>query len=57
MQRIRYVLKKVFTPITIMLIPHSNAKSLSLKVPSIGVFISVVLWSIGLIIILRNSRS
>jgi murein DD-endopeptidase MepM/ murein hydrolase activator NlpD len=48
MQRIRYVLKKVFTPITIMLIPHSNAKSLSLKVPSIGVFISVILWSIGM---------
>jgi murein DD-endopeptidase MepM/ murein hydrolase activator NlpD len=48
MQKIKYYLKKVFTPITIMFIPHSNAKSLSLKVPSIGVFISIILWSIGM---------
>jgi murein DD-endopeptidase MepM/ murein hydrolase activator NlpD len=48
MQKIKYFLKKVFTPITIMLIPHSNAKSLSLKVPSIGIFISIILWSIGM---------
>ena len=48
MQRIKGLLKKVFTPITIMVIPHSNAKSLNLKVPSIGVFVSIILWSIGM---------
>jgi len=48
MQRIKGLLKKVFTPITIMVIPHSNAKSLNLKVPSIGVFASIILWSIGM---------
>lgn len=48
MQRIKGLLKKVFTPVTIMVIPHSNAKSLNLKVPSIGVFVSIILWSIGM---------
>ncbi len=47
MHRVRGLLKKAFTPITIMLIPHSDAKSLQLKVPSIGVVASLVLWLIG----------
>lgn len=48
MQKIRPFIKKAFTPITIMLIPHSNARSFSLKVPSVGIFVSVVLWFIGM---------
>jgi murein DD-endopeptidase MepM/ murein hydrolase activator NlpD len=47
MQKIKGLLKKAFTPVTIMLIPHSDAKSLRLKIPSIGVFASVILWIIG----------
>ena len=47
MSRVRKFLRKSFTPITIMLIPHSNSKSLSLKVPSIGIIISVAMWLIG----------
>ncbi|HYA31741.1 MAG TPA: M23 family metallopeptidase [Thermodesulfovibrionales bacterium] len=47
MSRLRKVLRKAFTPITIMLIPHSNSRPLSLKVPSIGVVLSVALWLIG----------
>ncbi len=47
MHRTRRFLKKAFTPITIMLIPHSDAKSVRLKIPSIGVFASIVLWVIG----------
>lgn len=49
MQRIKGFLKKVFTPVTIMVIPHSNAKSLNMKVPSIGVFISIILWCVGMV--------
>lgn len=47
MQRIRQVLKKAFTPITIMFVPHTNARSVSVKVPSVGIVVSVVLWLIG----------
>ena len=47
MYRIRTVLKKAFTPITIMLIPHTDRKSLSIKIPSIGIFVSIILWFIG----------
>jgi murein DD-endopeptidase MepM/ murein hydrolase activator NlpD len=47
--KIRSLLKKAFTPVTIMLIPHSNKRPLNLKVPSIGIFISIVLWCIGTI--------
>jgi murein DD-endopeptidase MepM/ murein hydrolase activator NlpD len=47
MRKIRGLLKKAFTPVTIMLIPHSDAKSWRLKIPSVGVFASVMLWVIG----------
>lgn len=47
MYKVRRLLKKAFTPITIMLIPHTSRKSLSIKVPSIGVLVSVMLWFIG----------
>lgn len=47
MNKFRKVLKKAFTPITIMLIPHSNNKPFSLKVPSAGVVLSVFLWVVG----------
>jgi murein DD-endopeptidase MepM/ murein hydrolase activator NlpD len=30
-----------------MLIPHSNKKPLNLKIPSIGILVSIVLWFIG----------
>ena len=47
MHRIKLLIKKAFTPITIMLIPHTNRKALQVKVPSVGVFASVILWFIG----------
>jgi len=48
MQRIRLLIRKAFTPITIMFIPHSDVKALRIKVPSIGILASVVLWFIGM---------
>ncbi|PKL49403.1 MAG: hypothetical protein CVV37_07635 [Nitrospira bacterium HGW-Nitrospira-1] len=49
MQRIKLLIKKAFTPITIMLIPHSHIKALRIKIPSIGVAGSVILWLIGMV--------
>lgn len=47
MQKIKNIIKQAFTPITILLIPHSNARSFRLKIPSIGLFISVALCALG----------
>lgn len=47
MQSIKKIIKKAFTPITIMLIPHSSRSSIRLKIPSVGILISLVLWFIG----------
>jgi murein DD-endopeptidase MepM/ murein hydrolase activator NlpD len=49
MQRIKKLLKKAFTPITIMFIPHSNSRSVRMKIPSIGIIVSLVFWIIGTI--------
>ena len=48
MYKVRRLLKKAFTPITIMLIPHTDRKSLSIKVPSVGILASVIIWCIGM---------
>ena len=47
MQKIRALLRKAFIPITIMFIPHSDVKTLRIKIPSIGILISILLWFIG----------
>ena len=47
MQKIKLLIKKAFTPITVMFIPHSDRKALQVKIPSVGVFVSVILWFIG----------
>ena len=52
MQKIRGLLRKAFTPITIMFIPHSSTRPIRLKIPSIGVFASVIFWAIGSVYVL-----
>jgi len=47
MSKFRLLIRKAFTPITVMLIPHSHSKHLSFKMPSIGIILSVALWLIG----------
>lgn len=47
MQRFKDLMKKAFTPITIMLIPHTSTRFLRLKIPSIGILASIILWLIG----------
>jgi murein DD-endopeptidase MepM/ murein hydrolase activator NlpD len=48
MHKAKLIIKKAFTPITIMFIPHSDAKALRIKVPSIGILASIILWFIGM---------
>ena len=48
MQKINLLIKKAFTPITIMFIPHSDVKALRIKVPSIGILACIVLLFIGM---------
>jgi len=45
--KLKSLIKKAYTPITIMIIPHTNRKPLNLKIPSFGIFISIILWLIG----------
>lgn len=52
MTRIRLIFKAAFTPITIMLIPHSHEKTFRLKMPSIGMAAVVILWMIGTLYVL-----
>jgi murein DD-endopeptidase MepM/ murein hydrolase activator NlpD len=47
MKRIPYLLKKAFTSITIMVIPHDDHKSLNLKVPVIGLLAVFILAAAG----------
>ena len=47
MTKVRYFLKKAFTPITIMIVPHANVRSLNLKVPSVGIIILLFLSVVG----------
>jgi murein DD-endopeptidase MepM/ murein hydrolase activator NlpD len=47
MKKIRILIKKAFTPITIMVIPHENLRSLNIKIPAAGIFFALILSAIG----------
>ena len=47
MYKTRRFIKKLFSPVSIMLIPHDGKKSINIKVPSVGIFISILLWCVG----------
>ncbi len=47
MNKISFLLKKVLTPVTIMVIPHENLKSLNIKIPSLAIFSTLLLSAIG----------
>ncbi len=48
MANIFYLAKKAFTPVTIMVIPHENVKSLSIKLPTLGILLSILLCAVGI---------
>ena len=45
--RICYLFKKTLTPITIMVIPHENLKSLNFKIPLFGILLSLLVLGVG----------
>lgn len=47
MYKIKRFLKRLFTPVTIMMIPHDSKRTINIKLPSIGVFTSAALWLVG----------
>jgi len=47
MERIYFLFKKALTPVTIMVIPHENLKSLNLKVPVLGILLSFLFLAVG----------
>lgn len=47
MYKLRMFFRKLFTPVTIMLIPHDSKRTINIKLPSIGVVSSVILWLVG----------
>lgn len=47
MYKLRRFFRKLFTPVTIMLIPHDSKRTINIKLPSIGIVSSVILWLVG----------
>jgi hypothetical protein len=47
MDRIRFLFRKALTPITIMVIPHEDLKSLNLKVPFVGILLFLLVLTLG----------
>jgi len=45
--RIKKFTKKLFSPVSIMFIPHNCKKTINVKIPSVFIFASVVLWLAG----------
>lgn len=52
MSSIKRFIRKAFTPITIMLIPHNNSRSFNFKIPSIGIIFSIAMWLTGSVYVL-----
>lgn len=55
MNGLRRMVKTVFTPVTIMLVPHARTKAINLRVPFAGIVLSVVMFCVGTAYILSVS--
>ena len=42
------LLKTIFVPVTIMLVPHSRTKPFGIRVPVAGIFVSVLMFLVGI---------
>jgi murein DD-endopeptidase MepM/ murein hydrolase activator NlpD len=47
MQRVKKVLRMALTPVTVMMIPHSNKRPLNIKIPLICIILLVSFWVAG----------
>ena len=44
MHRLKKLIRRLFSPVTLMFIPHSNKKPFSIKLPSIGIILIFTIW-------------
>jgi murein DD-endopeptidase MepM/ murein hydrolase activator NlpD len=51
-QKMKVIFRKAFTPITIMLIPHTKARAINFRIPSVGIAACVILWIIGTVYVI-----
>jgi len=49
--KLKLLLKKAFTPVTILFVPHSKSRPLNIKVPFVAILGSIILWCFGTIYI------
>jgi len=49
MSKMYRIFKRAMTPVSIMVIPHGNPKPLRLKIPAIGILLSLLLLAVGAI--------
>ncbi len=52
MHKVKQFVKKAFTPITIMIVPHSKTSPINVKVPFIGIFTSLILCCFGVVYVI-----
>src|SRR3990172_4481863 len=55
MHRTRMFLKRLFTPVTILLVPHSRTRPVSVRVPVVAVAASFCLFLIGTVFVVSVS--
>jgi murein DD-endopeptidase MepM/ murein hydrolase activator NlpD len=55
MNRARIFLKRIFTPVTILLVPHGRTRSVSVQVPVVAVAASVCLFLVGTVFVVSVS--
>lgn len=57
MRKVKILLRKLFTPVSIMLIPHDSKRTINFKLPSIGIVASVILWIVGSVYVISIAVS
>ncbi|MCX5909540.1 MAG: M23 family metallopeptidase [Deltaproteobacteria bacterium] len=47
MNKVRYLFKEILIPVTIMVVPHGDLRSLNIKIPPIGIILTLLLSVVG----------
>jgi murein DD-endopeptidase MepM/ murein hydrolase activator NlpD len=55
MTRIRLLLKTIFVPVTLMVVPHTRTKTLSLRIPVAGIFFCILMFLVGTVVVASYS--
>lgn len=54
MYKVKRLLKRLFSPITIMFVPHDSRQPYNIKLPSVGIAVTILLW-VGFSVYIINS--